>query len=182
MFARAASDNAGQLPFRVPAWELPRSRVKTPPEQRTAWTATNAAIGELETAASDAVVPGDLRPWCEPLQPLLERTRAAWQAYASEERELLDQILSEDPALSQRVETLREGADRLRRDLDALLSETKELLAVDLSDPDGSAEPTERMEALRKDTLEWIVAARAHHGEVGTWYHEAANRDRGVVD
>lgn len=146
------------------------------------WALTDSALDELETAACDAVVPGDLRPWCEPLQPLLEGTRAAWRGYASEERELLDQILAEDPAQSQRVETLREAGDRLRRDLDALLAQTKELLAQESGEPSASEEPTERIEVLRKEVLGWIVGVRGHHGEVGTWYHEAANRDRGVVD
>lgn len=150
--------------------------------QDTQWSATDRAIKELETAAGDAVVPGDMRPWCEALLPRLERTRGAWQAYALEEREVLDQILTDDPALAPRVETMREGADQIRRELDKLLAQAKEFLAADLSQPDASAEPTDRLETFRRDTLEWIVTTRAHHGEVGTWLHESANRDRGVVD
>jgi len=147
-----------------------------------AWPALTQALADLEAAACDAIVPGELRPWCEAILPRMEDVSKLWKRQARHERGTRAQIVADDPALTPRVEALAEDADALGRTLDELLSRTRSMRRRDVVEAAGSAEPTESLEQVRRDVLEWIVSLRAHHGEVGTWLREAANRDRGVRD
>lgn len=151
-------------------------------DQDTSWDALSEELEELEERATSAVVPGELRAWCDGLVRGARRVGSAWQRYAEEEGGLLEQILREDRELGHRVDHFIQAFAALSRELFELREWAAHLLEQDLEEPAGSEEPTEDVRELRRRALEWIVDTRAHHGDVSTFLLEAVYRDRGVAD
>lgn len=150
--------------------------------RKSAWKQLSEDLTMVERTAADAVVPGELYPWCDQLADDLRRARHSWLTYGEEERELRKQVFRDDRALGHRVGALTEEFATIDQELTALQRRARWLLESDLRRPAASEEPTDRVEKLRRRTLAWVVAARAHHGEVGSLLVEAVNRDRGVAD
>lgn len=151
-------------------------------DREDGWEELSNSLESLEEAASGAVVPGELRSWCEDVSHQLEGLRGRASLHFEHEEVLLDRILQEDMELGPRVGSLRERSTDLLDRLEQLTARVSDLLARDARDPEASEEPTDEVEEVRRGLLLWIVDVRAHHGELGTWLQEALYRDRGVRD
>jgi hypothetical protein len=136
----------------------------------------------MERTATDAVVPGELHPWCERLCDHLGRVHHALQSYEKEEEGLRREILGDDLALAHRVDALTKDFVSIHQGLTVLHGQARKLIEQDLERPAASEEPTTQVHELRRQALHWIVDVRAHHGEAGTFLSEAVHRDRGVAD
>lgn len=138
------------------------------------------ALADLESAAAQALVPGELCSWSERLAGRLDEVRDAVVATAADREALLAQILDEDLELAARVKTLKESLEELLRGLERLRARARNVVAHDT--PSSSEEAREEGRALRMDALAWVVEMRALEGALGTWLQEAVRRDRGVRD
>lgn len=150
---------------------------------RQAEQSLKEALGRLERRLETPVVPGELTEWiraavdaCHDVGPALVR-----QMRKTHEP-ILDEMAREDFELVHRIEALRKEDEELRCDYQRLRD-----AADALAEQAEAAEPHERRWDERRASfvrqgLDFVIRARTQELAVETWFLEAFDRDRGVVD
>lgn len=138
-------------------------------------------LNELESAACDPVIPGDVGGWCDSVDGALTRVRTAWEPVLETHRSAFRGILEINLEMGGQVDRLREG--------DSAASRTLARVAANLAGAQHtcaecrtSEEPVGEMESLRSNLLSWVAHARAHEREVDHWLIEASLRDSGYSE
>ena len=141
------------------------------------------ALERFESHLDTPIVPGELPDWLRSIQRGCQRARIALiREFDEVHPELFNEIEEQDPGLIQRVEQMQDtDGDLWKRCLEI------ESLWQTMGPRAEQAEPHEsqlhpRIDELTGRSLKWIVDVRRQEQTVKTWYVEAFQRDRGVVD
>jgi predicted nuclease with TOPRIM domain len=141
------------------------------------------ALERFERRLETPLVPGELTGWiceaveaCHNVGPTLDRQRRRTH------EQILDAIAREDAELIPRAEELRKEDEELQCDYRRLREE-----ADRLAEQAETAEPHERRLDERRASfvrhgLDFVIRTRTQELAVETWFLEAFDRDRGVVD
>jgi hypothetical protein len=139
------------------------------------------ALDELERAAGEPLVPGEVALWCESVTHGIEDTRKLRNAALDAHESSFAAILETNLEMGGRVDALRAGDAESTRELARIASEvagSHDRCRARRS----SEEPFDDVEQLRSDLLAWVAHARAHEKEVDHWLVEASLRDTGFAD
>lgn len=142
-----------------------------------------AALARLETSLETPIVPGELANWCQTARQECEEVdRLLRQQITAVHRDLLQQILREDPGLAARVDELRQADLRLLEQSEAVRASFERLCkAAAGMEPDEARLEGSPQEVV-DEGLQFVLAVRKQETALTTWYVEAFERDRGVVD
>jgi DNA repair exonuclease SbcCD ATPase subunit len=141
------------------------------------------ALESLEKRLETPIIPGELMEW----------TDAVTEAVVEVEKHLVGQIeeahpkqlaemREQDEGLAPRVEQLEQADAALRQklaDVGRLARKLRDVAEKIEAEEHRFAEATA---ALVEKGLDLVIAARKQEAAIATWYMEAFERDRGVVD
>ncbi len=161
------------------------------PQRRTESDDSNGALArplvdtirELEEAAIDPIVAGELSSWCHRVLPKLTEVHAIWQSEADERRAMHRDIETTDPESIHRSEELGEQEQTVEDQLLRICDRLGDLAHTDDPDrPRGVAEATRMGDArtARAAILHWSVDARMLLADLAHRLTEALYRDRGT--
>ncbi|MGM0576939.1 MAG: hypothetical protein ACQEXJ_14540 [Myxococcota bacterium] len=140
------------------------------------------ALTTFEDEVLTPVVPGEVRGWCRDVQRLVEPLREAWRQTQDDHRNVLAQILEDDPELARRVDHLEARERGLSREFERLVARLEEVVQMDATSTNGSWEPDVEARDVRKRLERWMMGCREQEQELRTWMIEALYRDRGTGD
>ena len=143
------------------------------------------ALFQLEDRLETPVVPGEMVEWCRQVQAAFEGLRTLYEdrVRPSHERQFAA-IRNEDPALDTRTSQLASEDEAIVVELERLGS----ILNILADHVDPQAETAEdlgtgeQLPELVREMLAVVIRIRTFEKAVQTWYVEAFQRDRGVVD
>ncbi len=142
-----------------------------------------AALETLEQRLETPIVPGELASWVEEAVPAWDRAEAQLRSHVETMHpKQLKEILRQDRGLAARVEQIQQADADLLQQIGQVRQIVNKLRAAadDLEPDEKPAE--DATTALVDQGLQMVIAARKQEAAISTWYVEAFERDRGVVD
>lgn len=142
-----------------------------------------AALEQLEQRLETPIVPGELASWIEEVAPAWRRAESLLRLQVTTTHpKLLNEIMRQDQGLATRVAQLQQADAGLIRQMDDVRQIVDELrTTVDHLEPDEKLAEDATVNLVEKG-LQVVIAARKQEVAMSTWYVEAFERDRGVVD
>jgi DNA repair exonuclease SbcCD ATPase subunit len=140
------------------------------------------ALEAFESQLATPLVPGEVLQWAALTADVAEKLRGALENRRTEYKAQLKEIAEQDAEMVRRVEQLQALRDAVftRFDqLDRLIEAIKKPVDID---EDREAKMRPAIEKVSTDGLALAIDVRKLDREIATWYVEAFQRDRGVVD
>lgn len=141
------------------------------------------AIRDLESAALEPVVEGEIHLWCERVTPSIQSVIEAWASEAKQREALRRAVEVTDPATTHRGDDLCEEERRIDEQLRRIRSRLEDVARTSAPGrPRGVDEATRIGDArtTRAAILHWSVDARMLITDLAQWLTEAHYRDRGT--
>ena len=146
-------------------------------------SALSDALAQFEKCLETPVIPGELPGWCQRATAACDDVHTHLRrAIDIDHPELFRQIRHEDPALAARVEALRESDDEVIEQLGQVEQYFEHLCQLGADVEPDEAKVDEYVEKAVDKGLALVLAIRKQETAITTWYMEALQRDRGVVD
>jgi septal ring factor EnvC (AmiA/AmiB activator) len=140
------------------------------------------SLEAFESQLATPLVPGEVLQWSDLTAKATEQLRRVLETRRAEYEAQLKEIAAQDAEMLRRVEqlqTLRDDVFKRFEQLDRLIAAIKKPVDID---EDREAKMRPAIEKLSADGLALAIDVRKLDREIATWYVEAFQRDRGVVD
>jgi Spy/CpxP family protein refolding chaperone len=143
----------------------------------------NEALAFFETCLETPVVPGELPQWCESATTACSELKAQLaQETGQTHPKMFTQIREEDPALASRIDAMRQTDEKLHEQAEQVETYLHHLCQLSGEVEPDEAKVEEQVEKAAKKGLSLVIEIRKQETAITTWYMEALERDRGVVD
>lgn len=140
------------------------------------------ATDALEDAIEQTRVPGELSEWAGGVSRALNQVYEILRHQVIPQHEAdFRQILSNDIALEPRVQELTAVDEELCQQLDSALKLAATIEQTLLAS-DGQVEANAQADRLFEKCMLLVIRLRKQEQAVNSWFVEALQRDRGVVD
>jgi hypothetical protein len=139
-------------------------------------------LGTFESQLATPLVPGEVLQWATATEKAAAELRSALEARRDEYQAQLKEIAKQDAEMLRRVEQLqilRDAVFAKFDQIDRLIAAIKKPVDID---EDREAKMRSAIEKVATDGLALAIDVRKLDREIATWYVEAFQRDRGVVD
>jgi hypothetical protein len=145
-------------------------------------TEFDKTLEAFESQLATPLVPGEVLQWSALTEKATEKLRRVLETRRAEYESQLKEIAAQDAEMFRRVEQLqllRDDVFKRFEQLDRLIAAIKKPVDID---EDREAKMRPAIEKLSADGLTLAIDVRKLDREIATWYVEAFQRDRGVVD
>jgi hypothetical protein len=145
-------------------------------------TEFDKTLQAFESQLATPLVPGEVLQWSSSTGNVTEKLRRVLETRRADYDSQLKDIAAQDAEMFRRVEQLQLLKDDVFKrfeQLDRLIVAIKKPVDID---EDREAKMRPAIEKLSADGLALAIDVRKLDREIATWYVEAFQRDRGVVD